>query len=165
MLTQDIVLNALKSVKYPGYSRDIVSFGLVKNVVTNQGAVSIGVELTSPNREAAAQIKQQCEEVLRALPEVQLVHVEVTMPPPQPGSAAAGPNPWAKQNKVPGLARIIAVASGKGGVGKSTCSVNLACALKQLGARVGLLDCDIYGPSIPLMMGIKQRPPSAPRRR
>src|SRR6185503_6587760 len=107
MLTQDIVLNALKSVKYPGYSRDIVSFGLVKNVVTNQGAVSIGVELTSPNREAAAQIKQQCEEVLRALPEVQLVHVEVTMPPPQPGSAAAGPNPWAKQNKVPGLARII----------------------------------------------------------
>jgi ATP-binding protein involved in chromosome partitioning len=163
MLTQDIVLNALKSVKYPGYSRDIVSFGLVKNVVTNQGAVSIGVELTSPNREAAAQIKQQCEEVLRALPEVQLVHVEVTMPPPQPGNAAAGPNPWAKQNKVPGLARIIAVASGKGGVGKSTCSVNLACALKQLGARVGLLDCDIYGPSIPLMMGIKQRPTISPQ--
>jgi ATP-binding protein involved in chromosome partitioning len=163
MLTQDIVLNALKSVKYPGYSRDIVSFGLVKNVVTNQGAVSIGVELTSANREAAAQIKQQCEEVLRALPEVQLVHVEVTMPPPQPGGAAAGPNPWAKQNKVPGLARIIAVASGKGGVGKSTCSVNLACALKQLGARVGLLDCDIYGPSIPLMMGIKQRPTISPQ--
>ena len=63
---------------------------------------------------------------------------------------AAGPqNPWAQQHKVPGIQRIVAVASGKGGVGKSTVSVNLACALQHLGAKVGLLDCDIYGPSIP----------------
>jgi ATP-binding protein involved in chromosome partitioning len=96
--------------------------------------------------------------VLKALPEVNRVHVEVKMPASAPGSAGAGPSPWANQAKVPGIQRIIAVASGKGGVGKSTCAANLACALRHLGARVGLLDCDIYGPSIPLMMGIRQRP-------
>jgi ATP-binding protein involved in chromosome partitioning len=80
------------------------------------------------------------------------------MPAAAPQTAAGAPNPWANQNRVPGIARLVAVASGKGGVGKSTCSVNLACALKQLGHNVGLLDCDIYGPSIPLMMGIHQRP-------
>jgi ATP-binding protein involved in chromosome partitioning len=96
---------------------------------------------------------------LRALPEVKHLHVEVKLPAAAPGTGAApGPNPLANQNKVPGLHRIVAVASGKGGVGKSTCSVNLACALKHLGVRVGLLDCDIYGPSIPLMMGVKHRP-------
>jgi ATP-binding protein involved in chromosome partitioning len=162
MLNQDTVEHALKSVKYPGYSRDIVSFGLVKNIVANNGAVSVTIELTTPNGEIAAQLKQTCEQTLRALPEVKMVHVDVKMPAvPRTGSAAAA-GQWASQNKVPGLARIVAVASGKGGVGKSTCSVNLACALKLLGARVGLLDCDIYGPSIPLMMGIKQRPTISP---
>jgi ATP-binding protein involved in chromosome partitioning len=84
------------------------------------------------------------------------------MPAGQQAAPVAGQNAFANQNRVPGLARIIAVASGKGGVGKSTCSVNLACALRHLGAKVGLLDCDIYGPSIPLMMGIKQRPTISP---
>jgi len=156
MLNEESITNALKSIKYPGYSRDIVSFGLVKNVAANEGAVSIMLQLTSPNAEIAQQLKQECERVLKSLPGVKMTHVEVTMPA---GSHAAAPqSPWANQNRVPGLHRIIAVASGKGGVGKSTCSVNLACALQHLGTRVGLLDCDIYGPSIPLMMGIRQRP-------
>ena len=157
MLNQETILNALRSVKYPGFSRDIVSFGIVKNIAVNQGAVSVAIEITSPNREVATQLKAACEQTLRTVPDVTLVHVEVKIPAGAQGTAAPT-SPMANQNKVPGLNRIIAVASGKGGVGKSTCSVNLACALTHLGARVGLLDCDIYGPSIPLMMGIKQRP-------
>jgi ATP-binding protein involved in chromosome partitioning len=85
--------------------------------------------------------------------------VEVNQPSPAPTPAAGGAqSPWAQQARVPGIRRIVAVASGKGGVGKSTVSVNLACGLQHLGARVGLLDCDIYGPSIPLMMGTHQKP-------
>ncbi|MBI2929667.1 MAG: Mrp/NBP35 family ATP-binding protein [Verrucomicrobia bacterium] len=156
-MTADEIREALKAVKYPGYSRDIVSFGLVQEAHAANGAVSVTVQLTSASAEIAQQIKTGCEQVLRALPEVQRVLVEVKQPAAaRPGGAA--PNPWANQNKPPGLKRIVAVASGKGGVGKSTVSVNLACALAHLGEEVGLLDCDIYGPSIPLMMGINQRP-------
>src|SRR5688572_6102948 len=164
----EAVRDALKSVKYPGYSRDIVSFGLVKNVAVNNGAASVTIELTSANQDVARQLKTECETILKRVPGITLAHIDVRMPAadkPGQASTAEGPNPWAHQNKVPGLARIIAVASGKGGVGKSTCSVNLACALKQLGRRVGLLDCDIYGPSIPLMMGVRQRPTISPEQK
>jgi ATP-binding protein involved in chromosome partitioning len=159
-LSPDDVRNALKAVKYPGYSRDIVSFGLIKQIAADQGAVSVAMQLTSANAEAAGQIKAESERVLKALPGVKLVHVEVKQPAAAPGATPgpSGPSPWANQNRMPGIKRIVAVASGKGGVGKSTLSVNLACALKHLGSSVGLLDCDIYGPSIPLMMGIHQRP-------
>jgi len=156
MITEDEIKNALKSVKYPGYTRDIVSFGLVKQVSAQNGAVSVSMQLTAGSPEIAQQIKTESERVLKSLPGVNLVHVEVKAPTgPQ---AAAAASPWQNQNRVPGIKRLVAVASGKGGVGKSTTSVNLACALKHLGARVGLLDCDIYGPSIPLMMGIREKP-------
>ncbi len=157
-MTPELVTNALKNVKYPGYSRDIVSFGLVKDVVANHGAVSVAIQLTSGTADVAQQIKASAEQAIRALPGVQHVHVNVLMPTTTPGAAPVQQSPWQGQNKVPGIKRVVAVASGKGGVGKSTVSVNLACALQQLGARVGLLDCDIYGPSIPLMMGINRKP-------
>jgi len=156
MLTEDDIKNALRAVKYPGYSRDIVSFGLVKQIAANDGAVSVAMQLTTANADVANQIKSESERALQALPGVTRVHVEVG----QPGApqAAAPQSPWAQQHKVLGIRRIVAVASGKGGVGKSTVSANLACALQHLGAKVGLLDCDIYGPSIPLMMGVHERP-------
>jgi ATP-binding protein involved in chromosome partitioning len=153
---QDDVIAALKSVKYPGYSRDIVSFGLVKSVAVNNGAASVTIELSSASQDVAGRLKADCEAAIKSISGITLAHVDVKMP--ATAQAAAPQSPFANQNKVPGIARIVAVASGKGGVGKSTCSVNLACALKQLGRQVGLLDCDIYGPSIPLMMGIRQRP-------
>jgi ATP-binding protein involved in chromosome partitioning len=155
MLTQADIQNALKAVRYPGYSRDVVSFGLVKEISVANNAVSVTMQLTSANPEAAQQIKAEAEQALKNLPEVQHVHVEIKMPA---AGQSAPQSPFANQAKVRGVKRIIAIASGKGGVGKSTCSANLACALQHLGAKVGLLDCDIYGPSIPLMMGVHEKP-------
>jgi ATP-binding protein involved in chromosome partitioning len=155
MLSQETVLEALKSVKYPGFSRDIVSFGLVKDILAANGEIKVTMQLTSANHEAAQQIKTESERVLNQLAGVKKVQVEVH----QPASGTAAPsNPFAQQSKVSGVKRIIAIASGKGGVGKSTCAVNLACALQHGGSRTGLLDCDIYGPSIPLMMGVHEKP-------
>jgi ATP-binding protein involved in chromosome partitioning len=158
MLDQDSILSVLKSVKYPGFTRDIVSFGIVKRSAVHDGDVTVEIQLTSSNHEAAARIKADCEQALQRLAGVKTVHVDVQQPVASPGSQPQQQNVWANQVRVPGVKRVVAVASGKGGVGKSTCAVNLACALQRLGARVGLLDCDIYGPSIPLMMGINQRP-------
>jgi ATP-binding protein involved in chromosome partitioning len=156
MPTEDDVRTALKSVKYPGYNRDVVSFGLVKQISVEAGTVKVAMQLTSGQVEIGRQLKALSEQALKSLPGVTGVVVEVHQPAGAPGTG--GQNPWAQQSRVPGIRRVVAVASGKGGVGKSTVSVNLACALQQLGQRVGLLDCDIYGPSIPLMMGIQRKP-------
>jgi ATP-binding protein involved in chromosome partitioning len=160
MLNEGQITEALKSVKYPGYSRDIVSFGLVKEISAANGAVSVALQLSNAAPEIAAQLKTDTETALRKLPGVQRVHVDVRNT--ATATSAGGANPWANQNKVPGIKHIVAVASGKGGVGKSTASVNIACGLRHLGASVGLLDCDIYGPSIPLMMGINEKPTISP---
>jgi len=156
MPTEEDVRNTLKKVRYPGFSRDVVSFGLVKEVAVRDGAVSVIMNLTSANPEAANQIKTEAEVMLKALPGVNSVYIEVNQPKSPLGAGSQSALP--QQARIPGIRRLVAVASGKGGVGKSTVSVNLACGLNKLGARVGLLDCDIYGPSIPLMMGLHQKP-------
>lgn len=157
MINSEAVLQVLRQVKYPGYSRDIVSFGLVKDVQVDGSAVGVLIELTSPSPEVGEQIAEAARLALRDhLPELSDAHVQVKVPTPQ--QTASTPGGLLAKNKLPNIRRVIAIASGKGGVGKSTCAVNLACALRHLGARVGLLDGDIYGPSVPLMMGLQDRP-------
>ncbi|HEX3624146.1 MAG TPA: Mrp/NBP35 family ATP-binding protein [Verrucomicrobiae bacterium] len=160
MVSQEAILDALKTVKYPGYSRDIVSFGLVKEVSAAHGDVGVSIQLSSAGAGVADQLKNEVERALKSLPGINRVTVDIQMP--GPGQAPAGPNPFANQARVPGIKQIIAIASGKGGVGKSTCAVNLACALQSAGSPTGLLDCDIYGPSIPLMMGVHEKPTVSP---
>jgi len=160
MVSQETILDALKTVKYPGYSRDIVSFGLVNEISVKNGDVAVLLQLNSASAGVSDQIKTEAERVLKNISGVNRVHVEVHQPPPKNNPGV--PNPFANQARVPGIRQIIAIASGKGGVGKSTCAANLACALQHGGARTGLLDCDIYGPSIPLMMGIHEKPTVSP---
>ncbi len=156
-LTQDDVLAVLRTVKYPGYSRDIVSFGLIKGIQIDGSAVGVLIELTGNQPGIGDQIADAARLALREqVPGLTDAHIQVQVP--SAAGAATPPGGIAQRNRIPGIRRVIAVASGKGGVGKSTCSANLACGLQQLGATVGLLDCDIYGPSIPLMMGFHQKP-------
>jgi ATP-binding protein involved in chromosome partitioning len=157
VLTQQAILEALKTVKYPGFSRDVVSFGLVKEITVKGDAASVSLQLTGGNADIARHIKGEIETALRHVPGLEQMHVEVRAPVGQTAPVQAG-NAMSRPSKMPGVGRIVAIASGKGGVGKSTVSVNLACALRHLGAAVGLLDCDIYGPSIPLMMGMRDKP-------
>ncbi len=158
MTLEQSIEDALKGVNYPGYSRDIVSFGLVKNIATANGSASIALELTTHNPEIAAQLKAAVETASTTVEGIDRAMVQIKMPPAgqAPASGQAGPN------RMPGINKVIAVASGKGGVGKSTCAVNLACALAQDDGEIGLLDCDIYGPSVPLMMGVNERPLVSP---
>ena len=156
-MTRETIREALREVRYPGYSRDIVSFGLVKDISVDSGSVAVTIEMSGGKPEVAQAIKAEAEERLRHLPGVERVYVGVSNPRPSGGS------PTAPAGRAPGIARIVAVASGKGGVGKSTLSANLACSMARLGWRTGLLDCDIYGPSIPLMMGVRQRPSISPQ--
>ena len=136
----------------------LVSFGLVKNIAAANGSASIALELTTHNPEVAAQLKAAVETATTTVEGIDRAMVQIKMPPAgqAPASGQAGPN------RMPGINKVGAVASGKGGVGKSTCSVILACALAQDGSEVGLLDCDIYGPSVPLMMGVNERPLVSP---
>jgi ATP-binding protein involved in chromosome partitioning len=155
-LSEAQVYETLKTVKYPGYTRDIVSFGLVKSVQVHEQNVDVVVQMTTNQQDVATQIQQATEEALRALPGVGAVQVAVRLK--EQGPAEGRHQTASNVAPLPGVQNIIAVASGKGGVGKSTVATNLAVALSMAGLRTGLLDADIYGPSIPLMMGVHDRP-------
>jgi ATP-binding protein involved in chromosome partitioning len=159
---RDEVLRALSTVRYPGFTRDLVSFGVVKDVTVAEGAVGVRIELGPGNPAVAGTIDREARAAIEALPGVISVAIRVGGGPP-PAGTVAGPGAPAPPGAhdaglLPGVRHVIAVASGKGGVGKSTVAVNLAVGLARRGARVGLLDADIYGPSIPLMMGVDEQP-------
>src|SRR5205809_2489687 len=150
-VSEEQVKEALKGVKYPGFSRDIVSFGLVKEIGIDGGAITVQLVLATNEPAIPQRIKSEAEEILRGITGVKQakVLIDIQAPPTGAGTGAT---------RIPGIKHSIAVASGKGGVGKSTIAANLAVGLEKTEARVGLCDCDIYGPSISLMFGSRDRP-------
>src|SRR5450755_1251275 len=153
-VSEEQVKEALRGVKYPGFSRDIVSFGLVKGIQIEDGAVTVQLALATNEPAIPQTIKTEAEEILRAVAGVEQAKVLIDIQAPPAGAGAAGVG----TTRIEGIKHVIAIASGKGGVGKSTVAANLAVALEKTGARVGLCDCDIYGPSISLMFGTRDRP-------
>ena len=148
--TREAVLDVLRQIQDPDLFKDIVTLGFVKEVGIEGGKVKVHINLTTPACPVKDQMKGEAERLLRALPGVKEVAVEMTA---EVRGSAGPPRELARDIK-----HIVAVSSGKGGVGKSTVTVNLAVALARTGARVGILDCDVYGPDIPMMMGLTGEP-------
>jgi ATP-binding protein involved in chromosome partitioning len=157
-VTEAEVLRALSGVKYPGFTRDIVAFDVVKDLAVKDGAVSFRIELGAGNPAVAGTIEREARAAVTKLAGVTSVAIRLASKAQAPGPPPPTAPGALDAELLPGVRHTIAVASGKGGVGKSTVAVNLAVGLSQRGARVGLLDADIYGPSIPLMMGVDERP-------
>lgn len=157
-LTEGDVLNALRPIEDPDFKRSIVDLGFVKNLRIDGGRVSFSIELTTPACPVKDQFREAAREAVNALPGVSEVQVDMT-------AQTRGTRHEGKPEGLEHVHNVVAVASGKGGVGKSTVAVNLALALAESGGKVGLLDCDIYGPSIPLMLGISGQPRVTPEKK
>ncbi len=158
-LTPESILAQLRGVKYPGYSRDIVSFGMVKDVQIDGTRISVRIAVTTADAKVPKQIEETATAALESIPGVSeaVVNMDVSAPLTKAMQAEGGALP---QTRIDGVKHVIAVASGKGGVGKSTIAANLALALRgeKNEFKVGLCDCDIYGPSMGLMFGTNARP-------
>lgn len=162
MPTPQELLESLRQVKYPGFNRDIVSFGMVRDIQIGSRGVTIELTTSSANAEAMDAIRGEIARIVDAATGLPVEIVVETAPPATVAGPAAPPRP---KPGIPGVGAIVAVASGKGGVGKSTVAVNLACALAAKGQRTGLLDADVYGPSVSMMLGIEGAPPVRADRR
>ena len=147
MLDTQSILDVLRPVQDPELQKSLVELNMIRNVQVDGGKVSFTLVLTTPACPLREFIVEDCQNAVKKLPGVETVEVEVTAETPQQKSLP-------DRQSVPGIKNIIAISSGKGGVGKSSVSVNVAVALAQTGAKVGLLDADIYGPNAPNMLGL-----------
>src|SRR5262245_30316204 len=155
-VTQDQVLGALKRVQDPDLRKDIVSLGFIRNLKIEGRSVAFDLNLTTPACPVRDQMRDEAISLIKALPGVENVEVKMTSEVRQ--------TPQLDKTALSGVRNIVAVGSGKGGVGKSTIAVNVAASLAAAGARVGLLDGDIYGPTTPIMLGIDTPPKSVGNR-
>ena len=166
-ITRETILQALGGVRKTDGGQDVVSLGMITGVVVRDGNVGFAVEVDASEGEASEPLRQECEAAVEAVPGVLSVTAVLTAerpaqrgaPSPEQAPPSAAAQPGLPENLgIPGISAILAVASGKGGVGKSTTAVNLAVAMAADGVRVGLLDCDVFGPSIPRMMRLSGKP-------
>ena len=151
MLTEAAVRASLAEIPYPGLSRDIVSLGLVRSVAVRDDRVHVSLALASPREDVPDRLRDAVRERLARAGAIRS-EVQILTPAGRPPSRG---DPWAERGHLPGVRHVVAVGAGKGGVGKSTVAVNLALALRELGLRAGLLDADIYGPSVPVLLGLE----------
>ncbi|MCK5423964.1 MAG: iron-sulfur cluster carrier protein ApbC [Emcibacter sp.] len=158
------LLNILKSISHPGKGEDIVSLGMVQGLVVKDGEVGFALNINPKEAEMMEQVRKTCDAKLMEFPGIAKVVSVLTAERqpekdiPQMQSPTKGAGPLKHTAKIPGVKHVIAVASGKGGVGKSTTAVNLALALQSIGLKAGIFDVDIYGPSIPMMLGVTEQP-------
>ncbi|MBK9312905.1 MAG: Mrp/NBP35 family ATP-binding protein [Acidobacteria bacterium] len=150
-ITEEVVLQALRAVKDPDLHKDIVTLNMIRDMAICGGIVSFRFVLTTPACPVRDQLKFEAEKTVMAIPGVERVEVKMDAEVPKARGVI-------DKSEIEGIRHIIAVSSGKGGVGKSTVAVNLAVSLALMGARTGILDTDVYGPNVPIMMGGKDMP-------
>jgi len=154
IMNKEEILNLLKKISYPGFSRDIVSFGMVNDILVDQNKVQITLKIKSDNQVKKDAVVAEIKSVLNektSFDEISILFDSSEKVAQQP-QTVQGPSTLA------GIKHIIAVSSGKGGVGKSTVAANLALSIRNMGLKVGLLDLDIYGPSLPMILGLDEQP-------